>query len=329
MENRSIGNLVVSSVGLGCNNFGLRIPEPESREVIFTALEAGVTLFDTADVYGRGQSEEILGAALAGRRDQVTIATKFGYPLDGPGSEDASATNVRKSIEASLRRLQTDYVDLYQLHRLDPRTPPAETLEALHMLVEKGVVREIGCSDFGAADIEQWATAAWEGHTADFVSVQNEYSLLHRSPEHEVLAACDEFGLVFLPYYPLADGLLTGKYRAGLPPPPGTRLAKLQGERLERTVSDERFEIVAALTALADEAGRSVLDLAIGWLCSRPRLASVIAGATKPEQVRANIAAAEWIPDESLLRAIDAIVPPGWPQLPARQPASSPHPDLR
>jgi aryl-alcohol dehydrogenase-like predicted oxidoreductase len=257
-------------------------------------------------MYGGTKSEEYLGAALGARRDEIILATKFGGAFEGhPGG--ATPAYARTSLEASLRRLGTDHVDLYQLHYPDPKTPIAETLGALGELVAEGKVREIGCSNFDAAMLEEAADAVKDG-APGFVSVQNEYSLLHRDAEDEVLGFCDRTHTAFLPYFPLASGLLSGKYRAGAGAPEGTRLAAW-GSYAKDQLSDERLATVAALDALAQTEGHTVLDLAFAWLLARSSVASVIAGATKPAQVVANVAAGQWKPSADLLAQVDAIAP--------------------
>jgi aryl-alcohol dehydrogenase-like predicted oxidoreductase len=306
MDTRKIGTLTVSEIGLGCNNFGMLIERKESEAVVGAALDAGITLFDTADMYGGTKSEEYLGEALGSRRDEIILATKFGGAFEGhPGG--ATPAYARTSLEASLRRLGTDHVDLYQLHYPDPKTPIAETLGALGELVAEGKVREIGCSNFDAAMLEEAADAVKDG-APGFVSVQNEYNLLHREPEDEVLGFCDRTHTAFLPYFPLASGLLSGKYHAGEGAPEGTRLAAW-GSYAKDQLSDERLATVAALDALAQTEGHTVLDLAFAWLLARSSVASVIAGATKPAQVVANVAAGQWKPSAELLAQVDAIAP--------------------
>jgi aryl-alcohol dehydrogenase-like predicted oxidoreductase len=290
MQTRRIGSLEVSIVGLGCNNFGMRIGEEDSARVTHAAIDAGITFFDTADIYGSTRSEVFLGRALAGRRDGVVIATKFGMKIDA-GREGARPEYVRRAADDSLRRLGTDRIDLYQLHQPDPAVPIADTLGALEDLVRAGKVREIGCSNFSAGQLRD-ARAACEPGAAQFVSVQNELSLLHREAEREVLPECGRLGIKFLPYFPLASGLLTGKYRRGEPAPADTRLSQTWAST--RFLSDERLATVDALTAFARSREHSILELAISWLTSRPIIASVIAGATSPEQVRANAGAAGW-----------------------------------
>ena len=305
METRRIGSLDVSVAGLGCNNFGWRIGAAGTAAVVNAALEAGVNFFDTADVYGGGQSEEFLGQALGARRKNVLIATKFGMKMDEK-RRGAKPEYIRIAVEDSLRRLGTDHIDLYQLHQPDPEVPLAETLGALDELVRAGKVREIGCSNFSAAQIEEAHAAARNG-AARFVSVQNHYSLMHRPPEKGVLPACERLGLAFLPYFPLANGLLTGKYRLGLAAPPGSRAKDGFGPKV---FTDENLAIVGSLIAFAASRGHTVLDLAVSWLLSKPVIASVIAGAKTPEQAKANAAAAKgWRLTEAELRAVEAIVP--------------------
>ena len=306
METRTIGAVTVSAVGLGCNNFGIRLGKKETDAVVGSALDAGITLFDTADLYGAAKSEEYLGAALGSRRSEIAIATKFGNPYEAHegGAEPAY---IRRALEDSLRRLGTDYVDLYQLHGWDPKTPIADTLDTLGQLVAEGKVRELGCSNFSAAMLGEAAGAVADG-APRFVSVQNEYNLIHREPEDEVLAFCDRTQTAFLPFFPLAAGMLSGKYQAKGRPPRGTRLAS-RGERKRVDYNRKQLAKVAALDALAHEEGHSVLDLAFGWLLSHPTVASVIAGASNPLQVSANVAAGEWKPSTSLVARIDTIAP--------------------
>jgi aryl-alcohol dehydrogenase-like predicted oxidoreductase len=295
MRYRSLGDsgLAVSVVGLGCNNFGRRIDLDATRAVVDSALEEGVTLFDTSDSYG--ESETFLGEVLAGRRDDVVLATKFGSDLGGRLGADWGARNsrryIRKAVESSLTRLRTDWIDLYQLHFPDGKTPMDETLAALHELVTEGKVRYIGSSNLNAWQI---ADADWIARTngySRFISAQNHYSLLERGVERSVVPACEHFGVGLLPFFPLANGMLTGKYRRGEPAPAGTRLAATP-DRLKQ----ESFDTIEALEKYAAERGHSLLDVAIGGLAAKPAVASVIAGATKPEQVRANVAAGTWQP---------------------------------
>src|SRR3954449_11713640 len=295
--------LVVSAVGLGGNNFGRRIDLDATRAVVNSAMDEGITLIDTADIYG--ESEDFLGKLLRGNRDNLVIATKFGMPLHGPDWEPRGGRRyIHRAIESSLRRLRTDYIDLYQLHQPDRGTPIDETLSALDELVESGKVRYVGISN---VDGWQVADADWTARSrgfSRFVSVQNNYSLLEREIEREVTPACERFGLGVLPYFPLASGLLTGKYRRGEPPPPGTRLAGRP-----EALTDRVFDVVEKLEKYAAERGRSLLDVAIGGLAAQPAVASVIAGATKPEQVRANVVAASWQPTPEDLAALDEAAP--------------------
>jgi aryl-alcohol dehydrogenase-like predicted oxidoreductase len=290
MELRRIGSLEVSAVGLGCNNFGTRLDYFGTASVVETALDAGLTFFDTADIYGRGRSEQFLGELLAPRRTQVVIATKFGMEMDA-GRKGAKPDYVRRAAEDSLKRLRTDYIDLYQLHRPDPDTPIEQTLAAMDELVRSGKVREIGCSYFTAPALDAAREAARAG--AKFASVQNEYSLLNREPEGGVLAECERQGLAFLPYYPLASGVLTGKYRRGRRAPHDTRLAGDAGWA-RRFLTDRNLAVAEALAEFAASRGHTLLELAVSWLLGRPAVASVIAGASSPEQVRANAAAGDW-----------------------------------
>jgi aryl-alcohol dehydrogenase-like predicted oxidoreductase len=306
VETRSIGSLKVSVVGLGCNNFGGRIGRAETDAVVGAALNAGITLFDTADIYGGTLSETYLGAALGARRDDIVLATKFGAPYEGHEG-GGSAAYVRTAVEDSLTRLGTDRIDLYQLHVPDQRTPIAETIGALAELVAEGKIREFGCSNFNVTMLEEAAAATPAGGPG-FVSVQNQYNILHREPEDGVLEECERTGMSFLPYFPLAAGLLTGKYRAGEPPPAGARLTTM-GERAASQLSDERLAKVAALDKVAQRHGHGVLDLAFGWLLSRPVVASVIAGATRPEQISANVAAGEWRPGDDVLQEVNSVAP--------------------
>ena len=302
MRVRMVGTAgpAVSVVGLGCNTFGRMLDERGARAVVDAALDAGITLFDTAESYGDGRSEEFLGRALAGRRDRAVIATKFGWPgaRDGepaPGSREY----LRSAIEGSLRRLGTDRVDLYQYHRPDGITPIEETLGAMSELVAEGKVRFLGSSQLSAAQVAAADEIAGARGWPRFVSAQNEYSLLHRGAERELVPTCERLGLGVIPFFPLARGLLTGKYRRGEPPPEGTRLAA-QG----LDVPAETWDRVEALEAFARARGATVLELAIGGLAAQPTVASVIAGATSPEQVRANAAAGTWEPTPADLEAL-------------------------
>jgi aryl-alcohol dehydrogenase-like predicted oxidoreductase len=305
MRTRTLGSsdLAVPVVGLGCNNFGWRIDAAATRTVVDAAIESGVTFFDTAESYGDGESEEFIGRALAGRRDQVVIATKFAWGA-GPGDHSVargSREYVRSAIEGSLRRLETDYVDLYQYHRPDGVTPIAETLGAMSELVDEGKVRHIGSSNLSAAQIAEADDAAKELGSARFISAQNEYSWLERDAEGELLPVCERLGIGFIPYFPLARGLLTGKFRRGAPVPEGTRLSG------SLDVDPETWDRLEALEAFATERGLTLLDITIGGLAAMPAVASVIAGATKPEQVRANAAAGAWEPTPEDLAALRAL----------------------
>ena len=313
MGYRSLGDsgLMVSVAGLGCNNFGRRVDLAGTRAVVDAAMDAGITMLDTADTYGDGgASEELLGEVLAGRREQVVLATKFGHQGYDMGYGPAAGAKggrayIRRAVEASLRRLRTDYIDLYQLHTPDPATPVAETLAALTELVTEGKVRYLGNSNFTGWQIADAAHVARAAGTAPFVSAQNHWSLLEREVEAEVLPAARHFGLGVLPYFPLANGLLTGKVRRRQEPPAGSRLASRPGY-----VTDDKLDRVEALIAWAAERGRTVLEVAVGALAAQDGCACVIAGATTPEQVKANAAAAEWVPSAGELADLDRIVPP-------------------
>lgn len=293
METTRLGgsDLEVSRVGLGCNQFGRRLDREGTRAVVDAALEVGVTFFDTADVYGSGDSERFIGAALGDRRSAVVLGTKFGQDASVPGP-GGSRDHVRRAIDASLERLGTDVIDLYTYHRPDGVTPLEETLAAMQELVDEGRVRWLGLSNVDGAQV---AAAAASGITV--VAVQNRYSLLHRDDDAEVLPLCRRHGIGYVPYFPLASGLLTGKYRRGEPAPEGSRLAG-------RPIDERDLEAVEALERVAAERGRSILELAVGGLASIPGIASVIAGATSPEQVRANAAAGAWHASEEDLDAI-------------------------
>jgi aryl-alcohol dehydrogenase-like predicted oxidoreductase len=310
LPTRRLGDseLAVSVVGLGCNNFGRRLDLDGTAAVLEAALDAGITFFDTADIYGgAGASEELMGRALEGRRDEYVIATKFGMEMEGvdgvPEAPRGSREYVRWAVEGSLRRLRVDRIDLYQLHEPDERTPIGETLAALDELVREGVVTAIGCSNFSAAELEEADRVARERGLTRFVTLQNEYSLLERGIEAEVAPACDRLGVSILPYFPLASGLLTGKYRRGEPGPAGSRLAG------STPGSEEQFEVVEGLRGYAEARGVEMTDVAIGGLAAQPAVASVIAGATKPDQVRANVGAVGWKPSEEDLAELDRIAP--------------------
>jgi len=293
--------LEVSVIGLGSNNFGRRVDLSGTRAVVDAALAEGVTFVDTADIYG--QSEEFLGEVLQGRWDQVVLATKFGLDMhDGKGPR-GSRDYIRQAVEGSLRRLRTDVIDVYWYHQPDGETPIAETLQTLNELVRAGTVRAIGASNFSAEQIEEADRVARERGLARFVAIQNQYSLLVRDAEREVLPTCERLGLGFVPFFPLASGLLTGKYRRGEAAPAGTRLSSRA-----QVATDEQFDLLDALERYARERGLSLLQVAIGALLARPVVSSVIAGATTPEQVRANAAAAEWTPSADDLTALNALL---------------------
>jgi aryl-alcohol dehydrogenase-like predicted oxidoreductase len=303
METRRIGSLDVTVVGVGCNNFGPRLDAAATAKVVHAALDAGINFFDTAELYGDGKSEEYLGLALKGRRKDAIIASKFGHKAYGGNAKPAY---LRKAIEQSLKRLGVDCIDLYQLHTPDPDVPIADTLGVLDEIVRAGKAREIGCSNFSVAQLREAAKATPAGH-ARFVSVQNQYSLFHRDPEADVLPECERTGMAFLPYFPLAYGLLTGKYRKGQPIPRGTRIA--ENARYREIVTDENLDIVERLIAFAERRGHTLLDLAFAWLLAHKPVASVIAGATNETQVRANAAAGTWRLSASELAEVDALVP--------------------
>jgi aryl-alcohol dehydrogenase-like predicted oxidoreductase len=305
LPTRPLGSsgIAASIVGLGCNNFGRRADLAATRAVVDAALEEGVTFFDTADIYGRGMSEEYLGEVLQGRRDEVVLATKFGMDMgDGRGPR-GSRQYVLDAADASLKRLRTDVIDYYWYHQPDGVTPILETLEALHELVTAGKVRAIGASNFDADQLREGAAAAQDHGLTPFTAVQNEYSLLVRDPERDVLPACEELGIAFVPFFPLASGLLTGKYRRGEPAPSGTRLSGR-----DEIATPEQFGLLEAVQGYADERGVPMTDVAIGALLAHGVVSSVIAGATKPEQVRANAAAGRWSPTEDDLASLDDIL---------------------
>jgi aryl-alcohol dehydrogenase-like predicted oxidoreductase len=291
VEQRRIGELTVSVVGLGGNSFGTTYGTPVAldgtRAVVDAALDSGVNFIDTADIYG--DSEEFLGQALTGRRHEVVLATKFGM------RGGASASAVADAVDNSLARLRTDYIDLLQLHAPDPNTPIAETLGALDDAVRAGKIREIGCSNFSADQLAEASEASAATGLARFASVQNDLSVLRSRATTDVLPACERLDMAFIPYSPLASGILTGKYRRGETPRADSRLAHLSQEQIDRSLSERTFERLDRLEAFAAERGHTLIELAFGWLLAQPRVASVIAGATKPEQVRANVTAATWV----------------------------------
>jgi aryl-alcohol dehydrogenase-like predicted oxidoreductase len=308
-----LGNsgLLVSVIGLGCNNFGGRIDVRQARPVVDAAIDAGITFFDTAEMYGtNGGSELALGEILHGRRDKVVLATKFGHQAVDMGYGPAAGAKggrgyIRLAVENSLRRLRTDYIDLYQLHTPDPLTPIEETIAALDELVAAGKVRYVGHSNLTGWQAADAAHKAANAGAAPFISAQNHWSLLERGVEAEVVPAARHFGLGVLPYYPLANGMLTGKVRRGQAPPAGTRIAARSA-----LITDEKLDKVEALIDWGAERGVSLLDIAIGGLAAQPGCASVIAGATTAEQVAANAAAGNWVPTPEELEQIDKIVPP-------------------
>ncbi|MFN2602856.1 MAG: aldo/keto reductase [Gemmatimonadaceae bacterium] len=303
MEKRKIGSLEVSVVGLGCNNFGKRLRYNETVAVINAAIDAGINFLDTADVYGGTKSEDFIGGALRERRNEVLIATKFGSRIDD-SRKGAKPDYVRRACDDSLKRLATDHIDLYQLHRPDPSTPISDTLGALGELVREGKVREIGCSNFSAEQLRE-ANSAVAAGSVRFVSVQNEFSLLHREPEKEVIPECRRLGIAFIPYFPLLSGVLSGKYRKGKHAPPGSRIGSGWNSDI---LTDRNLEIVESLIAFSTSKGHTILELAISWLVSHDVVASVIAGATRPEQVRGNAGAANWKLTEEEMREVDKIV---------------------
>jgi len=319
MEYRRLGRsgLKVSVLGLGGNNFGMnlgmagmpvRADEAQTARVIAQALEAGVNFFDTANEYG--DSESFIGRALKGKRHQVVVASKFGTPVgDGPNAQGASRKHLMEQVERSLRRLQTDYIDLYQVHRPDPGTPIEETLRALDDLVRQGKVRYIGCSNFQAW---QLCEALWTSRAMNlnaFISVQPEYNLLRRVVERDLLPCCRSYGIGVIPYWPLASGVLTGKYRAGEPPPTGSRMTVVAPQILSRVLSERRLLVVTALERFAQERGHTVGELAIAWLAANPLVSTIIAGATSPEQVAANARAVDWKLTAADLAEVDKISP--------------------
>src|SRR3954453_1463507 len=294
------GGPEVSVVGLGTNNFGPRIDFDQAKSVVDAAIEHGITLFDTADVYGQGASEDFIGRALEGRRDRVLIATKFGKEMDeSPHESRGSREYIRSAVEASLRRLRTDVIDVYQMHEPDPSTPIDETLRALYELVQEGKVRHIGSSNYSADQIEEADRVAQQRGLTRFVSAQNHYSLVERGIEDDVLPACERLGIGQLPYFPLASGLLTGKYTRGV--------AVTEGRLAGREIPEERWDRAEALQRFADERGIALLDVAIGGLLAMPAISSVIAGATRPEQVEANVRAGAWAPTEDDIAALRAL----------------------
>lgn len=319
MEQRTLGSggPRVSVVGLGCNNFGGRMDLEAARKVIHKAFDLGVTLIDTADMYGnRGGSEEIIGNILGARRKDVVLATKFGMPMDDDGKlKGASRGYIMSAVEASLKRLKTDWIDLYQLHQPDPKTPIEETLHALDELVRQGKVRHIGCSNLSAAQVDEAQQTSREKKLAAFISCQDEYSLLVRDIERELVPAMEMHHLGLLPYFPLAGGLLTGKYQRNAPMPAGARLTNAK-KMADRYMTAAGWQVVEGLAAFAAKRGKTLLELAFGWLLAKHPVTSVIAGATRPEQLEQNVRAAEWKLSEAELAEIDKLAPVG--TVPAR-----------
>ncbi len=309
MRTRQIGSLEVSVVGLGCNQLGTTCDEARTAAILDTAIEHGVTFFDTADEYGAGASEELLGRLLGRRRDDVVIATKFGSTYGAaPGEGGAGPRWIATAVEASLRRLRTDHIDLYQLHFPDPTVPIEETLGALDALVQAGKVREIGCANVSAAQIDEAASAAESHGLRPFASVQNRLNLLRPQALGDTVPAATAHGMAFLPFFPLASGVLTGKYRRGQPPPEGTRLGDhVAPEVVGKILSDRTHDRLDAFGKLARQDGHTLLELAIAWLVAQPAVASVIAGVTSPAQVLSNVAAADWVLSEAAVTEATAI----------------------
>ena len=310
MELRNLGNsgLKVSVVGLGCNNFAMKCDAEQTRAVVHRALDEGINLFDTADIYGnRGGSEDLLGKALGARRREAIVASKFGMAMgDGPFMRGGSRRYIVAACEASLKRLGTDYIDLYQIHQPDPETPQAETLAALDDLVRAGKVRYLGSSNFAGWQVADAAWISRSGGLASYVSAQNQYNLLDRRVERELVPACREFGVGILPYFPLASGFLTGKYRRGAEPPKGTRLALMQ-RMAQQTLTDENFTLIERLEKFARDRDHALLELAVGWLASQPQVSSVISGATTPDQVTDNVNAGNWKLSAEELAEVDKL----------------------
>jgi aryl-alcohol dehydrogenase-like predicted oxidoreductase len=312
MKYRSLGGsgLKVSAIGLGTNQFGRKVDLHTSKEIIQAALDAGINLIDTADVYSSGLSEEFIGEALAGKRDQALIATKVRHPIgDDPNHRGASRMHILEGVDASLRRLKTDYVDLYQIHSWDPEPPVAETMRALEDLLRWGKVRYIGASNYAAWQLVRANDVAELRGWTQFVSIQPHYHMLERSIESELIPACQYFNIGILPYFPLAGGFLTGKYKPGQPPPPGSRGETSQ--YVQRLMTPENFNRLEALTGYAMERGHSMGELAHAWLLAQPQVASVISGATRVEHVQANAASSEWELSEAEVAEINEILNKG------------------
>jgi aryl-alcohol dehydrogenase-like predicted oxidoreductase len=296
MEYRNLGRsgLQVPVAGLGCNNFGMRMDYEQAVPVLDKCLDLGVTFLDTADAYGRGKSEEFIGRALQGRRHQFILATKFAAPMsEGPMWSGASRRYIMNAVHDSLRRLQTDYIDIYQVHFPDAKTPAEETMRALDDLVRSGEVRYLGCSNYAGWQLVEAQWTARSFHGTEFVSAQNQYSLLDRRIEKELVPACEKYGVSLLPFFPLASGFLTGKYRRGEAAPEGTRLAAAR-PMADRIMTEQNWQILEKLERFAADRGKTVLDVALAWLSAQPAVDCVIAGATRPEQVEANVRALEW-----------------------------------
>jgi aryl-alcohol dehydrogenase-like predicted oxidoreductase len=310
MEYRRLGNsgLQVSLAGLGCNNFGMRIGADETRAVVHCALDQGITLFDTADIYGnRGQSEEMLGKALGNRRHEVIVASKFGMAMgDGPYKIGGSRRYIVSACEASLKRLGTDYIDLYQIHQPDPLTPEEETMSALDALVRAGKVRYLGHSNYAGWQVADAAWIAKSNGWTPYASAQNQYNLLDRRIEKELMPACRQFGVGILPYFPLASGFLTGKYRKGEEPAEGTRFAAMR-RLADPMLTEANFQMLEHLDEFAGKRGHTLLELAVGWLATQPEISSVISGATKPDQVTQNAKAIEWKLSADEMETVDKI----------------------
>lgn len=310
MQFRNLGRsgLRVSLVGLGCNNFGGRIDDAAAAKVVDAAIEHGITLFDTADIYGnRGGSETVLGTLLGARRKDIVLATKFGMDMNDAGTmKGGSRRYIMNAVEASLKRLRTDWIDLYQMHRFDPLTPLEETLRTLEDLISQGKVRYIGCSNFAPWQVADAAWTARDLGVSGFVSCQDEYSLLKRGAESDLIPAAAHYGMGLLPYFPLANGLLTGKYQRNAPMPEGARMTR-EAQRAAEVLTDANWEKTEKLAAFCEARAKSLVELAFSWLAAQPVMSSVIAGATRPEQIAANVKAAEWVLTAEELAEIDAI----------------------
>ena len=310
MEYRNLGNsgLQVSVVGLGCNNFGGRVDAAQTKVVVDKCIEMGITLFDTADIYGRGKSEEFMAPAIKPHRRNIVIATKAAASMgEGPYWSGLSRRYLMDALDESLRRLQTDYIDLYQVHVPDPKTPVDETLRALDDMVRSGKVRYIGCSNFAGWQVVEADWTSRTEHLSRFVSAQNEYSLLQRAPERELIPAIQKYGLGLLPYFPLASGFLTGKYRPNEAAPEGTRLGG-GSPMAGRILNEGNYDMLVKLETFAQERGHTMIELAFGWLASKPYVSSVIAGATKPEQVEQNATSAGWRMTAEEMTEVDEIM---------------------